>query len=122
MDNFLLVFFALPVAISILSAVFETILHSPIKIAGITFSILLIATFAAFDESFLIFTILYTLLSFIVSWLTRQWCHSQCNHNNNELVDSNETFAKNKTIDELIKQSSLNNTYQDSDYTRYRRR
>ena len=122
MDNFLLVFFALPVAISILSAVFETILHSPIKIAVITFSVLLIVTFGAFDESFLIFTILYTLLSFIVAWLTRQWCNGQCNDGSNELVDINEVSAKNKTIDELIKQSSLNNTYQDSDYTRYRRR
>ena len=58
MSNFLLLFFALPVAISILSAIFETLIHSPIKIAGITFSILLIVTFAVADETFLIFTIL----------------------------------------------------------------
>lgn len=73
MTNILLLFFALPVAIIILSIIFETLINSPIKIAGITFSILLIVTFAFLDEMFLIFTILYTILSYIVAWLTKQW-------------------------------------------------
>lgn len=88
MSNILLLFFAIPIAIIILSIIFETLIHCPIKIAGITFSILLIVTFAIGDETILIFTILYTILSFIVAWITRQWCNNQdngncgCNQNN----------------------------------------
>lgn len=73
MNIILLLFFALPVAISILSIIFETLIKCPIKIAGITFAILLIITFTVADERFLIFAILYTILSFIVAWITRQW-------------------------------------------------
>ena len=67
MNNILLLYFALPVAIAILSIIFETLINCPIKIAGITFSILLIFTFAVADETFLIFTILYTILSYVVA-------------------------------------------------------
>lgn len=117
MSNYLLWFFAIPIAIIILSVIFETIIHSPIKIAGITFAILLIVTFAVGDETLLIFTILYTLLAFIVAWITRQWCHGQSNN----AADARRDAA----IEELIKQASINNTYtnQDGEYTsRYRRR
>ncbi len=79
MSNILLLYFALPVAITILSIIFETLINCPIKIAGITFSILLIFTFAVADETFLIFTILYTILSFVVAWITRQWTYNQLN-------------------------------------------
>ena len=78
MNNFLLLCFALPVAITILSIIFETLINCPIKIAGITFSILLIFTFAVADETFLIFTILYTILSYVVAWITKQWTQNQC--------------------------------------------
>ena len=63
MNNFLLLYFALPVAITILSIIFETLINCPIKIAGITFSI---------------FTILYTILSYVVAWITKQWTQNQC--------------------------------------------
>ena len=120
MNNFLLWFFAIPVAIVILSVIFETIIHSPIKIAGITFSIFLIVTFAVGDETLLIFTILYTLLAFIVSWITRQWI---CSNNNNATIVEN---ARDTAIEELLKQSSINDnnyTNTNADYTgRYRRR
>ena len=120
MDNSLLWFFAIPVAIVILSVVIETIIHSPIKIAGITFSILLIVTFAINDLTLLIYTILYKLLSFIVAWITRQIL-CQTRTNNNQVAET----ARNSAIEELIKQSSLNNTYinGENDYSgRYRRR
>ena len=113
--NELLVFFAFPVSIAILSIIFETLIHCPIKIAGITFSILLIVTFSIAEESFLIFTILYTLLSYIVAWITRQWCQSQNNNYNN---------SREKSIEELIQNSKLNNNleiFQDNGYNnRYR--
>lgn len=110
--NNLLLFFAFPVSISILSIIFETIIHWPIKVAGITFSILLIITFSISDETFLIFTILYTLLSYIVAWITRQWCQNQ---NNN---------SRENAIEELIQNSKLNNNldvFQENGYNnRYR--
>lgn len=81
MSNILLLFFAIPIAIIILSIIFETLINCPIKIAGITFSILLIVTFAIGDETLLIFTILYTILSFIVAWITRQWTNNSNNGN-----------------------------------------
>ncbi len=85
MSNILLLYFALPIAIIILSIIFETLINCPIKIAGIVFSILLIFTFAVADETFLIFTILYTILAFIVAWITKQWTNNQngCGCSNN---------------------------------------
>ncbi|MBR3132542.1 MAG: DUF2651 family protein [Clostridia bacterium] len=78
MDN-LLLFFAIPVAVIILSAIFETIICCPIKIAGITFAIFLIVAFAAFDETFLIFVIVYTLLAYLAAWLVKLWCERERN-------------------------------------------
>ena len=88
MSNILLLYFALPIAIIILSIIFETLINCPIKIAGIVFSILLIFTFAVADETFLIFTILYTILAFIVAWITKQWTNNQngcgCQNDDND--------------------------------------
>lgn len=87
--NTLLLFFALPVAITILSIIFETIINCPLKIAGITFSILLIVTFAVADETYLIYTIIYTILSYVVAWLTKQWLNNKNNEINlEELLDN----------------------------------
>lgn len=87
--NILLLFFALPVAITILSIIFETIINCPLKIAGITFSILLIVTFAVADETYLIYTIIYTILSYVVAWLTKQWLCNRSNEINlEELLDN----------------------------------
>ncbi len=89
MNDILLLFFALPVAITILSIIGQTLIHSPIKIAGITFSILLIITFSIADETFLIYTILYTILSYAVAWITSQWLNNQ-NEDNclNQLIQA----------------------------------
>ncbi len=69
--NYLLIFFALPISIIILSSVFVRILKSPISIAATTFAIFFIVTFAIFDASFLIATFIYTILSFISAVLTK---------------------------------------------------
>ncbi|MBP3463938.1 MAG: DUF2651 family protein [Clostridia bacterium] len=99
MTNILLLFFAIPIAIIILSIIFETIINCPIKIAGIVFAIFLIVTFAAFDETFLIFTILYTILAFIVAWITKQWTNNQsdCQEESNCSDDSNDSTNSNNT-------------------------
>ena len=56
--NLLLLLFALPIATIIFSIVLQKIIRSPILVALTIFAIFLIVTFAAFDESFLIYTIL----------------------------------------------------------------
>src|SRR5574344_1183612 len=72
----LLLFFALPVATIILSIVAQKILKNPLLVAATTFAIFLIVTYAVFDSSFLIFTIVYTILSYIAAYLTKFICES----------------------------------------------
>ncbi len=108
MTDILLLFFALPVAITILSIIGETLIHSPIKIAGITFSILLIITFSIADETYLIYTILYTILSYAAAWLTAQWIKNQ-NEDNclNQLIQT--TNAENLINTQNTSTNQLNN-------------
>lgn len=101
--NTLLLYFALPIAIIILSIIFETLINCPIKIAGIVFSILLIFTFAVADETFLIFTILYTILSFIVAWITKQWTNNQ---NDSTLIDTSNSCGCSNNTNESNNSSS----------------
>jgi len=68
--NTLLIFFALPVATIILAVILERLLRCPIAVGAIFFAIYLIVTFAAFDETFLIFAIVYTILAYIAAVIT----------------------------------------------------
>lgn len=72
--NNLLIFFALPVATIILAIVLQKILKSPLLVSATFFAIYLVVTFAAFDESFLVFAILYTLIALITALITRFFC------------------------------------------------
>ena len=65
--NTLLIFFALPVATIILAIVLEKIIRNPFLTAATFFAIFLVVTFAFFDETFLVNTIVYTLLAFIAA-------------------------------------------------------
>jgi len=86
--NNLLIFFAIPVATVILSIVLQKNLKCPLLVAATFFAIFLIVTFAAFDASFLVFAILYTILSYVTSVLVkvigkaietwRNWNRSNC--------------------------------------------
>ena len=69
--NFLLLLFALPIATIIIASVLETVLRNPIAVAALAFAIYLIVAFAAFDATFLIYVILYTILAFIAAVITR---------------------------------------------------
>lgn len=72
--NNLLIFFALPVATIILAVVLQKLLNSPLLVAATFFAIFLVVTFAAFDESFLVFAILYALLALITALVVRFIC------------------------------------------------
>ena len=80
--NTLLIFFALPIATIILSAVLEKILNCPIAVAGVAFAIYLIVTFAVFDATFLIATIVYTILAFLTALIIKFIKNLFCNNEN----------------------------------------
>lgn len=66
----LLIFFAIPVATIILSAIFETFIHCPIKVAGIAFAIFLIVAFALGGTAELIIAaIVYTIIALITAFI-----------------------------------------------------
>ena len=68
--NNLLIFFAFPIAVIIISAVLQRLLDNPAIVAALIFAIFLIITFTAFDETFLIATLAYTVLAFITALVT----------------------------------------------------
>lgn len=72
--NTLLLFFALPVATVILAIVLQKILNNPLLVAATFFSIYLVVAFAAFDASFLVYAIIYTLLAYITAILVNAIC------------------------------------------------
>lgn len=80
--NTLLLFFALPVATIILAIVLEKILRCPILTAATFFAIYLIVAFAAFDSSFLIFVIAYTIIAFITAVIA-EYFFRRCRRENN---------------------------------------
>lgn len=67
--NTLLIYFALPVATIVLAFVLEKILRCPFLTAATFFAIYLIVAFAAFDTTFLVWVIVYTILAFIAAAL-----------------------------------------------------
>lgn len=86
--NILLMFFALPVATVLLAIVLQKIIRSPLLVAATFFAIYLIVTFAAFDISFLVYAILYTILAYVTAVLTKLVCniiHTCRNINSNSL-------------------------------------
>ena len=85
----LLVFFAIPVATIILSAIFQTLINCPLKIAGIAFSIFLIVAFALGGTTELIIAaIVYTILALVTAFIVmfiqnrNDIINNICNNNN----------------------------------------
>lgn len=72
--NTLLIFFALPIAIIIISIALQKIFKCPFLVAGIIFAIFLIVTFAIGNLNYLVATIAYTILAFITAILTNIIC------------------------------------------------
>ena len=94
MTNTLLIFFALPIATIIISIALQKLLRSPILVAAVIFAIFLIVAFTAFDETFLVAAIIYTIIAYITALLTciisriirrinNCNCNNNCSCNNN---------------------------------------
>ena len=80
--NMLLIFFAFPIAVIIISIILQKILNNPIAVAATIFAFFIVITFAFFDETFLIATLVYTILAFITAFLVSRLCEEDNNHNN----------------------------------------
>ena len=125
--NILLLFFALPVATIILAVVLQRLLKSPILVALTFFAIYLIVTFAAFDETFLVFAIVYTILAFIAAviakFITRIIRCQRCCINNNDGNDNNnnDTESDNDNNDNNSDEDNTNCcTFSDRNMNYYR--
>lgn len=95
--NNLLIFFALPIAVIIISVVLQKSLKCPILVAALIFAIFLVVTFTAFDETFLIATLAYTVLAFITAIFVRALCNSS--EGNNSVCEALANLLNNVTED-----------------------
>lgn len=68
--NILLIFFALPIAVIIISIALQKILKNPLLVAAIIFAIFLIVTFVVNNLNFLIAAIVFAIISFITALIT----------------------------------------------------
>lgn len=72
--NLLLLFFAIPLAVIILSIVLQKILNCPWLVAATFFAIFLILTFTIGNIEFLVLAIAYTIISFITALIIKFLC------------------------------------------------
>lgn len=91
MNTLLLIFFAIPIAVIIISIALQKIFKNTFLVAGIIFAIFLVVTFAIGNLIFLVATIAYTILAFITAVITgiicriiqelddRNCCRENCN-------------------------------------------
>ena len=124
--NILLLFFALPVATIILAIVLQRLLRSPILVALTFFAIYLIVAFAAFDETFLVFAIVYTILAFIAAVIAKFImkiirCQRNCSNNNgNDNNDNSDSGNNNDDDDEQNENDTGSCIYNDRNMNYYR--
>ena len=77
--NVLLIFFAIPLAVIILSAIIESLINCPLKVTGIFFSIFIVVAFALGGTvDYIVAAIVYTIISFITAILIRVIINRRC--------------------------------------------
>jgi len=109
--NYLLLLFALPIATIILAAIAETILKNPFAVAAMFFAIYLVVAFAAFDATFLIFVILYTILALISAIVTRAILNLINNDDDDDEMGSGCGCQGNGNNDNIVSGCSGNRGY-----------
>ena len=93
MNNLILIFFALPLAVVIVSIALQKLFDSPALVAGIIFVVFLVATFMIGDLNILILAIAYAILAYITAVLTKlvhEWLQD-CDRRKNKSTNSNLT-------------------------------
>lgn len=74
MNTLLLIFFAIPIAVIIISIALQKIFKCPLLVAAIIFAIFLVVTFVIGNLIYLVATIAYTILAFITAIITKLIC------------------------------------------------
>lgn len=74
MNTLLLIFFAIPIAVIIVSIALQKIFKCPFLVAAIIFAIFLVITFIVGNLIFLVATIAYTILAFTTAVITKIIC------------------------------------------------
>lgn len=77
----LLIYFAFPIATIIISIILQKLIKNPVLVAAFIFAIFLIITFAVYDETFLIATLIYTIISLITAFIVCVVCNNEENNN-----------------------------------------
>ena len=109
--NDLLIYFAFPIATIIISAILQKLLKNPIAVAAFIFAVFLIVTFAAFDETFLIATLIYTILAFITALLTKiAMCLCQLQKNDDDSDDDDDSNGVCETLENIVNNTNNNNS------------
>lgn len=103
--NILLIFFALPIAVIIVSAILEKLLKCPIAVASLIFAIFLVVTFAVFEVTFLIATLVYTIIAFITAVIVHLFKKREREEHN--ICDLLEDLLRNNNI---IRTGNIENT------------
>lgn len=101
--NNLLIFFALPIATIIISAILERVIKCPITVAALIFAIFLIVTFAISDTTFLIATLAYTILALITAYIVCLLCNRKITCGCNSCSNNNED-DETETVTELLRE------------------
>ena len=105
--NTLLLFFALPIAVIIISIALQKIFRSPLLVAAIIFAIFLVVTFVIGNTAYLIATIVYTIIAYVTAVLTKIICKIIKRLNNNSgccgvssILNTDETTISTNTANE----------------------
>lgn len=125
MTTNLLIFFAIPLAIIVISVALQKILRNPFLVAAIVFSIALVIVLAFFELIYLIAVVVYTILAYITAVLTCLFCRLLRNsnigncmgggNNNNNGDNENET-----QVVATLSEGTGNSTYYTGCYRRKR--
>ena len=91
--NTLLIFFALPIAVIIISIALQKLFKNPFLVAGIVFAVFLVVTFIIDDLTFLVATIAYTILAFVTAVITHIICRIIAGMNNNNSTNGQCEFS-----------------------------
>lgn len=88
-----LLYFAIPIAVIIFSIALQKILRSPTLVGLIIFAIFLVVTFVLNDMTWLVLTIVYTLIAWITAYIVALIC--RCKERLNESGFFQNTFNSN---------------------------
>lgn len=96
MNNLLLIFFAIPIAVIIISIALQKIFRCPFLVASIIFAIFLVVTFVIGNLVLLVATIAYAILSFVTAVVTQIVCRiirelNERDENNGCRINNNST-------------------------------